>query len=172
MLRLRLLLGFSIAFSILGLCFLDIYLENLTNIPGIALFPLLILLIYLGVREMLHLANRNHVFPVPYVTYLGCGLIAVSAWATFVFQHTSSSEELSPVPVSVSGASASVPAAVPAAGGGGHSRGILLKNPAAWGTIVDIFPFSSRKNRFFVRYFLKYPLPNGEKSAIIHNVNR
>ncbi|MBE6426893.1 MAG: hypothetical protein E7029_13105 [Planctomycetaceae bacterium] len=132
MLRLRLLLGFSIAFSILGLCFLDIYLENLTNIPGIALFPLLILLIYLGVREMLHLANRNHVFPVPYVTYLGCGLIAVSAWATFVFQHTSSSEELSPVPVSVSGASASVPAAVPAAGGGPESVSVPV-GPAAEG---------------------------------------
>ena len=103
MLRLRLLLGSSIAFSILCLCFLDIYLENLTNIPGIALFPLLILLIYLGVREMLHLANRNHVFPVPYVTYLGCGIIAASAWATFVFQHTSSSEVITPVPESVSG---------------------------------------------------------------------
>ncbi len=89
MLRWRLLLGFWIVLSIIGLCWLDLYLENLTTIPGMVLFPLLILLIALACREMLHLANRNHVFPVPYITYLSCFLIASSSWGMFVFQHYS-----------------------------------------------------------------------------------
>jgi len=90
MLRWRLILGFSIAAFIIGLCALDVWMERLYSIPGLALFPLLILLVILGVREMLSMANRNHVTPVPYVTYLGCCLIAASAWGTFVIQHSAS----------------------------------------------------------------------------------
>ncbi|MDO4629897.1 MAG: phosphatidate cytidylyltransferase [Planctomycetia bacterium] len=89
MLRWRLMLGFSIAISIATICWLDVFLESCTQIPGLALFPLLLLLITLGGREMLRLANRNHVYPVPYVVYLGCYLIAASAWGTFAFQHYS-----------------------------------------------------------------------------------
>ena len=87
MLRWRLLLGFIIVATILGLCSLDFVLERQTQIPGIALFPLLIVLIVCGVREMIHLANCNHVFPAPFVLYFGCFLIAVSAWGMFGVQH-------------------------------------------------------------------------------------
>lgn len=87
MLRWRLILGFSIVLAVIGLCWLDVFMEQLTQIPGLALFPLLILLITLAGQEMLHLANRNHVFPVPWITYLGCYLIAASAWGMFVIQH-------------------------------------------------------------------------------------
>ena len=87
MLRWRLLLGFIIVVMILGLCALDFVLERQTQIPGIALFPLLIVLIVCGVREMIHLANCNHVFPAPFVLYFGCFLIALSAWGMFGVQH-------------------------------------------------------------------------------------
>lgn len=98
MLRWRLMLGFSIAISIAAICWLDVYLEKCTQIPGLALFPLLLLLITLGGREMLRLANRNHVYPVPYVVYLGCYLIGASAWGTFAFQHYSNQPN-TPLPV-------------------------------------------------------------------------
>lgn len=87
MLRWRLLLGCSIVVMILGLCVLDFMLERQIQIPGIALFPLLILLIVCGVREMIHLANCNRVFPAPFVLYFGCILIAASAWGMFGVQH-------------------------------------------------------------------------------------
>jgi len=87
MLRWRLLLGFSIVGLIVGLCSLDFFLECQTQIPGIALFPLLIVLIVLGVREMIHLANCNHVFPAPFVLCFGCILIAASSWGTFGVQR-------------------------------------------------------------------------------------
>lgn len=90
MLRWRLILGFSISAFIIGLCALDVWMERLYSTPGLALFPLLILLVILGVREMLGMANRNRVEPVPYVTYLGCCLIVTSAWGTFVIQHSAS----------------------------------------------------------------------------------
>ncbi len=88
MLRWRLILGFSISAIIVALCALDVWLERLYATPGLALFPLLIVLVILGVREMLAMANRNRVVPVPYVTYLGCCLIVASAWGTFVIQHS------------------------------------------------------------------------------------
>lgn len=105
MLRWRLFLGVSISATVIGLCFLDIYLEDALQIPGLALFPLLVLLTVLACREMLHLANRNHVYPVPYIAYLGCFLIILSGWGTFVLQHYTHSQERDFASVSIDPAS-------------------------------------------------------------------
>ncbi|MDO4575923.1 MAG: phosphatidate cytidylyltransferase [Planctomycetia bacterium] len=101
MLHWRLLLGGMISAIIVGLCALDVFLEHLCQIPGLALFPLLVLLSMLACREMLHFANRNHVYPVPYITYLGSFLILLSGWATFAFQHSQPPETELPPPTPV-----------------------------------------------------------------------
>ena len=93
MLRWRLLFGFSISIGVVGLCLLDVFLENRTGIPGIALFPLMLLLLVLACHEMLLLANRNRVYPVPYITYLGCIIVGLSGWGTFAIQHSINQQE-------------------------------------------------------------------------------
>ncbi|MDO4570207.1 MAG: hypothetical protein Q4D38_07490, partial [Planctomycetia bacterium] len=96
MLRWRLFFGILISSAVVGLCVLDVFLEGKTQIPGIALFPLLVVLIILACREMLHLANRSHVYPVPYVTYAGCLFIAASGWGAFVLQHNTPTVPVAP----------------------------------------------------------------------------
>ena len=93
MLRWRLLFGISISVCVVGLCLLDVFLENRTGIPGIALFPLMLLLLILACHEMLLLANRNRVYPVPYITYLSCIIVGLSGWGTFAIQHTINQQE-------------------------------------------------------------------------------
>lgn len=87
MIRRRLFFGTSISLFAAGLFYLDWNLEGKTGIPGIALFPLMLLLVVLCCREMLNLANKNHVFPIPVITYAGTLLIIVSGWGSFVVQR-------------------------------------------------------------------------------------
>ncbi|MDO4550429.1 MAG: phosphatidate cytidylyltransferase [Planctomycetia bacterium] len=84
MLGWRLLIGTIFGISFLCLFYLDWALEKMTSIPGIALFPVMVLLAILCCREMLNLARRNHVFPVPAITYFGILLITFSGWGSFV----------------------------------------------------------------------------------------
>lgn len=93
MLRWRLLIGLSIAVVISGLCWLDVAIYEYIatpespGLPGVALFPLLLLLVAFGCREMLNLAHRNDVYPIQWVTYTGCFLIATSGWVSFIIQR-------------------------------------------------------------------------------------
>jgi len=88
MLRWRIPLGILIIAAILGLCWLDHWLERVTGIPGkpgtgvpgIALFPVLAVFVVLAVREVLDLAAAGGVRPVPWVVYFGSLLVVTSSW--------------------------------------------------------------------------------------------
>jgi phosphatidate cytidylyltransferase len=88
MLRWRIPLGILIVAAILGLCWLDGWLERVTGIPGmpgsgipgVALFPVLAAFVLLAAREVLLLADAGGVRPVPWVVYFGSLLIVTSSW--------------------------------------------------------------------------------------------
>ncbi len=88
MLRWRIPLGILIVAAILGLCWLDSWLEHVTGIPGepgsgvpgIALFPVLAAFVVLAAREVLYLADAGGVRPVAWVVYFGSLLIVTSSW--------------------------------------------------------------------------------------------
>ena len=80
MLRLRLPLGILIVAALLGLCWVDVVLQGVSDVPGIALFPLLIVVVVLATREVLHLAAAGGMRPVPWVVYCGSLLVVTSCW--------------------------------------------------------------------------------------------
>ena len=80
MLRWRLSLGALIIAGLVGLFGLDYWLEQLTAVPGIALFPLLLGFAVLGSREMLQLTQAAGRHPVPWTVYFGSLLVAASGW--------------------------------------------------------------------------------------------
>jgi len=82
MLRWRLPLGILIVAALLGLCWLDHWLERATEVPGIALFPVLAAFVVLAVREVLYLAAAGGVRPVPWVVYCGSLLVVTSSWVS------------------------------------------------------------------------------------------
>jgi len=80
MLRWRLAFGVLIVGGLLVLCWLDDLLHGLTEVPGIALFPVLVVLVVLASREVLHLAAAGGMRPVPWVVYCGSLLVVTSCW--------------------------------------------------------------------------------------------
>ncbi len=88
MLRWRLPLGILIVAALLGLCWVDSWLERVTGIPGepdsgvpgIAMFPVLVVFVVLAVREVLRLAGAGGVRPVQWVVYFGSLLVVTSSW--------------------------------------------------------------------------------------------
>lgn len=86
MLRWRLLLGVSIVAAVLGLCWLDHRLYQITGagdkagIRGIALFPFLAVCVVLASREVLRLAAAGGMNPVRWVVYSGNLLIVSFCW--------------------------------------------------------------------------------------------
>ena len=80
MLRLSLPLGILIVAALLGLCWVDVVLQGVSDVPGIALFPLLIVVVVLATREVLHLAAAGGMRPVPWVVYCGSLLVVTSCW--------------------------------------------------------------------------------------------
>ncbi len=94
MLRWRLLIGTSIALVFAGLFVLDWHLQKMTGIPGIALFPFMVLLAMLACREILNIANKNNVFPTPLLTYFCTLFVLVSGWGAFVIQRLMANTEV------------------------------------------------------------------------------
>jgi phosphatidate cytidylyltransferase len=80
MLRWRLPLGILIVAVLLAICWLDYWLDRVTQVPGIALFPVLVVFVVLAVREVLYLAAAGGVRPVQWVVYLGSLLVVTSSW--------------------------------------------------------------------------------------------
>jgi phosphatidate cytidylyltransferase len=85
MLRWRLLLGILLVAALAGLGWLDSWLYRLTGaesggIRGIALFPLLLLIVVTASREMIELAAASGGRPAPWVVYCGNLLVASSCW--------------------------------------------------------------------------------------------
>lgn len=80
MLRWRLTIGIGLIGSLLGACWVDHWLDQLTGIPGIALFPILVVFVVLADREVLELAAAGGVRPVPWVVYTGSLLVVTSSW--------------------------------------------------------------------------------------------
>ena len=76
----RLPLGILIIAALSGLCWLDHWFYQVTEIRGIALFPLLVVLTVLACREVLHLAAACGMRPVPWVVYCGNLLVVTSCW--------------------------------------------------------------------------------------------
>ena len=92
MLRWRLPLGFLIIAALVGLFWLDHWLEQLTEVPGIALAPVLLGFVVLGSREMLQLSRAAGVQPVAWSVYLGSLLVATSSWAPLLWRRFACSE--------------------------------------------------------------------------------
>jgi phosphatidate cytidylyltransferase len=80
MLRWRLTLGTLIIAALVGLFWLDYR----ATIPGIGLFPLLIVLVVLASQEVLDLARAGGLRPVAWVVYAGNLLIAAASWLPLV----------------------------------------------------------------------------------------
>ncbi len=80
MLRWRLTIGTAMVGLLLGICWVDHWLDQLTGIPGIALFPVLVAFAVLADREVLELAAAGGVRPVPWVVYAGSLLVITSSW--------------------------------------------------------------------------------------------
>jgi len=80
MLRWRIPLGILIIAALLGLCWVDHLLYRLVAVRGIALFPLLAVLVVLASHEVLQLAAAGGMRPVPWVVYGGNLLVVTFCW--------------------------------------------------------------------------------------------
>ena len=87
MLHWRLPLGTLIIAALVGACWLDLWLEEVTAIPGIALFPVSIAFVVLGTREMLDLAEAGGLRPLRWVVYAGNLVLIGSSWGSVVCLH-------------------------------------------------------------------------------------
>jgi len=87
MLRWRLPLGALIIAALAGACWLDVWLEEVTAIPGIALFPVSVAFVVLAGREMLDLAEAVGLHALPWVVYAGSLVVVGSGWASVVCLH-------------------------------------------------------------------------------------
>lgn len=87
MLHWRLPLGALIIAALVGACWLDLWLEEVTAIPGIALFPVSVAFVVLAAREMLQLAEAGGLRPLPWVVYAGSLLVVGSGWGSVVGLH-------------------------------------------------------------------------------------
>ncbi len=85
MLRWRIPLGVLIVAVLLGLCGLDHWVEGLTGVAGVALFPVLVAFVVLAVSEVLDLASVGGVRPVPWAVYFGSLLVVTSSWISPLF---------------------------------------------------------------------------------------
>jgi phosphatidate cytidylyltransferase len=80
MLRWRLFLGILLAAAVVGLCWLDEWLRRATDVPGLVLFPILLVLVVLASGEILHLAAAAGLRPVPWAVYGGNLLVVAGSW--------------------------------------------------------------------------------------------
>ncbi|OHB78380.1 MAG: hypothetical protein A2V98_03215 [Planctomycetes bacterium RBG_16_64_12] len=85
MLRWRIAFGVLIVAALAALCWLDDWLHRVTEVPGIALFPVLVVVVVLASREVLHLTAAGGMRPVPWVVYCGSLLVVTSCWVAPVF---------------------------------------------------------------------------------------
>jgi phosphatidate cytidylyltransferase len=102
MLRWRLVLGSLIIAALIGLCWID----HVATIPGVVLFPILVLFVLGGTREFLDLAALVGMRPIRGIAFGNNVLVIASAWAVPVYWHFASSPE-SPGHLGVSMAAAS-----------------------------------------------------------------
>lgn len=80
MLRWRLLLGVLIIGCLVFLGYLDWQLEKKTEIAGLALFPLLVVLLIPACSELISLAKLGGARPIRLVVYLGTVLVVTMSW--------------------------------------------------------------------------------------------
>jgi len=73
-------LGFLIAATVAGLCWGDHLVYEAIKVRGVALFPLLVVLVVLASHEVLHLAAAGGMRPVPWVVYCGNLLVVTFCW--------------------------------------------------------------------------------------------
>jgi phosphatidate cytidylyltransferase len=76
MLKWRLLLGTTIILALVGLCWLD----ACSDLPGVALMPLLLLLTVLATQEVLRLARAANLHPPAATVYFGNVLLVLAQW--------------------------------------------------------------------------------------------
>ncbi|MCS7236900.1 MAG: phosphatidate cytidylyltransferase [Thermoguttaceae bacterium] len=78
----RVVVGTSLAGFLLAVCYGDYWLEILLDIPGVALFPVLMVFAMAATREILELTVAGGVRPIPWVVYSSCALVICSSWFT------------------------------------------------------------------------------------------
>lgn len=78
----RIIVGVLLVAVLLAICYLDHLLEEITGIPGIALFPVLMLFALAATGEVLELTIAGGVRPIPWVVYTSCVLVITSSWVT------------------------------------------------------------------------------------------
>ncbi len=78
----RFAVGTVLILCLVALCWGDHLMELWTGIPGVALFPVLTLLVVVAVREIMELAEAGGVKPIRWVVYTGTLLVVTSSWAT------------------------------------------------------------------------------------------
>lgn len=78
----RVVVGTSLVAFLLAVCYGDYWLEVLLGIPGVAMFPVLMVFAMLATREILELTIAGGVRPIPWVVYFSCALVISSSWFT------------------------------------------------------------------------------------------
>ena len=92
MLRWRILLGFTLVSVLVGLCWLD----SIAPVPGIVLFPLLVLSVVLGSREVLRLVEASGMRPQRWVVYCGNLWLISCSWGACLWREFSGSVATGP----------------------------------------------------------------------------
>jgi phosphatidate cytidylyltransferase len=78
----RVVVGCSLIAFLLGAVALDYWLERLLQIPGVALFPILMAFAIAATREIIELTEAGGVRPVRWVVYTTSALLITSSWIT------------------------------------------------------------------------------------------
>jgi len=78
----RVVVGTTLTLVLLGVFYVDFLLEKLIAIPGVALFPVLMIFAILATREILELTVAGGVKPIPWVVYGTCVIVITSSWIT------------------------------------------------------------------------------------------
>ncbi len=78
----RIIIGASLVCLLLGACYLDHVLEQILDIPGVALFPVLMIFAMASTKEVLELTISGGVRPIRWVVYTSCAIVICSSWFT------------------------------------------------------------------------------------------
>jgi phosphatidate cytidylyltransferase len=95
MLRWRILLGVTIVSVLVGLCWLD----SIAPVPGMVLFPLLVLSVLAASREVLQLVEASGMQPLRWVVYCGNLLLVSCSWGACLWREFSGSVVTGPADV-------------------------------------------------------------------------
>ncbi len=81
MLRWRLLLGMLIIAVLIGLCWLD----HLARLPGMCLFPLVVVALSMATSEVLDLAQAGGIRPIRWTVYVSNLMVVSVAWGSSLY---------------------------------------------------------------------------------------